>query len=67
MKGVTYSTQSGFGTTETSVFFKWLAVVSGPNDRLASPTGFEPNQANDTDNTEVQNVIDISKLKKSEG
>ena len=27
-KGVTYSNQSGFGTTETSLFFRWLAIVA---------------------------------------
>jgi len=26
-KGVTYSSKSGFGTTETSLFFRWLALV----------------------------------------
>jgi site-specific DNA recombinase len=40
-KGVTYSNQSGFGTTETSLFFQWLAVVEKKNKGLASPTGFE--------------------------
>jgi hypothetical protein len=41
-KALTYSNQSGFGTTETSLFFRWLAVVKGKNYDLASPTGFEP-------------------------
>jgi len=41
-KGVTYSTQSGFGTAETSLFFRWLAVATEKKDALASPTGFEP-------------------------
>jgi DNA invertase Pin-like site-specific DNA recombinase len=41
-KGVTYSTESGFGTTETSLFFRWLALVQDKKDALASPTGFEP-------------------------
>ena len=41
-KGVTYSNQSGFGTTETSLFFRWLAIVQDKNEALASPTGFEP-------------------------
>ncbi len=41
-KGVTYSTQSGFGTAETSLFFSWLAVVREKKDALASPRGFEP-------------------------
>jgi len=40
--GVTYSTQSGFGTTETSLFFRWLALVEDKKESLASPTGFEP-------------------------
>jgi len=26
-KGVTYSNASGFGTAETSLFFRWLATV----------------------------------------
>ena len=41
-KGVTYSHQTGFGTTETSLFFRWLALVQEKKDGLASPTGFEP-------------------------
>ncbi len=41
-KGVSYSNQTGFGTTETSLFFRWLALVQEKKDGLASPTGFEP-------------------------
>jgi len=41
-KGVTYSNRSGFGTTETSLFFRWLAIVQEKKQDLASPTGFEP-------------------------
>ena len=66
-KGVTYSNLAGFGTVETSLFFRWLAVVREKKYALASPTGFEPKQANYTDDAEVQDVIDISKLKKAEG
>jgi site-specific DNA recombinase len=40
--GVTYSNQAGFGTKETSLFFRWLALVQEKKDNLASPTGFEP-------------------------
>ena len=41
-KGVSYSNQSGFGTTETNLFFRWLALVQENKETLASPTGFEP-------------------------
>ena len=34
-KGVTYSHQTGFGTTETSLFFRWLALVQEKKDGLA--------------------------------
>jgi hypothetical protein len=31
-KGVSYSNQSGFGTTETILFFRWLALVQEKNE-----------------------------------
>jgi hypothetical protein len=43
--GVVYSDQTGFGTTETSLFFRCLAIADAKNAGLASPTGFEPAQA----------------------
>ena len=32
---MTYSHQTGFGTTETSLFFRWLALVQEKKDGLA--------------------------------
>ena len=40
--GVTYDPERGFGTTETSLLFRWLAAVSSRKTSKASPTGFEP-------------------------
>ena len=41
-KGLTYSPATRFGTTETCLFYKWLAALPGQNSEEASPTGFEP-------------------------
>ena len=38
-KGVSYSNQSGFGTIETSLFFRWLALVQDKNDGFGVPDG----------------------------
>jgi len=43
--GVTYSRDTGFGTTETSAIFRFLRTVSHQNEREASPTGFEPERS----------------------
>lgn len=44
-KGVSYSPESGFGTSETGLFFRWWALVDNKNHTLASPPGFELKQS----------------------
>ena len=43
-KGVTYDPETGFGTAETALFFRWLSGIPSTESRKASPTGFEPGQ-----------------------
>jgi len=63
-KGVTYSNQSGFGTTETSLFFRWLAIVQEKSDGLASPTGFEPVSRSALKNLQVLSMRQFKKLQR---
>jgi hypothetical protein len=46
-KGVTYDPESGSGTAETAVFFRWLAAVRSGASREASPTVPSWNQLRD--------------------
>ena len=61
--GVSYSNQSGFGTTETSLFFRWLALVKEEKEGLASPTRFETLLGSAPKKLEVLSMREFKKLK----
>ena len=63
-KGVRYSNQSGFGTTETSLFFRWLAVAQEKRESLASPTGFESAHSLTLKDLQVLSMRQFKKLQR---